>query len=118
MAIKMSEYVVRDTTGTVDIDATIEKFGTELQSYLDTAERESVDIGNAVHAVFDQHKGVNINMPALVSLSLQWLDVSPANYSDMSEKVADYVRSHKDAFLVSKGKGGGVRRIADIPPKP
>jgi hypothetical protein len=115
----VSEFVVRDSSGCVDVDATIENFSSQLGTFMVETEVETAGIAQAVNAVFDTHKGVNINTPALVSLSIQSLsiqklDVSPANYADMAEKIADYVRSNKATFLVSKGKGGGVRRICDI----
>lgn len=116
--MNMKEYVVRRSeTGSVDVDATIAKFAGELQSYLNGVETLSDSIGVAVEQVFDAHKGASIPLPALVSIALTALGVSPTNFTEMSEAVADYVRSHKDVYQMSKGKGGGVRRIADIPPK-
>jgi hypothetical protein len=115
--MKISEYVVRASDGSVDVGATVDKFAGELQSYLANAEREDADIAAAVESVFDAHKGVAINMPALISLSMPLLNVSLEAYTETSEKVAEFVRNHKDTYQVAKGKGGGVRRICDIPPK-
>lgn len=113
----MKSYVVRSESGSVDVDATVTKFAGELQSYLNGVEALSGQIGTAVNAVFDEHKGAAINMPALVTLGLVKLNVTFDHYTEMSEAIADYVRSNKDVYLISKGKGGGVRRICDIPPK-
>ena len=112
--INVSEMVVRDETGCVDIEGTVATFRGELYSWLQEVEYQTALIADAVSKVFDSHKGVCINMPALVSMTLNILGATPTNYADLSEKVGAYVRTSKALFAVSKGKGGGVRRIADM----
>jgi hypothetical protein len=120
--IDMSGYVVRSEDGSVNLDATVGKFADDLQEYLNGVEADSKLCSAAVNAVFDQHIGVSINMPALQSLGLAWINanvgtLSPSEYVPLGEKIADHVRNHKDLYLVAKGVKGGVRRICDIPPK-
>lgn len=110
----MSEMVVRDDNGSVDVDGTIVAFKNELYSWVQEVEYETSLVGAAVNVVFDNHKGANINMPALTSMALNILGATPANYAHLSEMVGDYVRTSKAQFCVSKGKGGGVKRIADM----
>lgn len=112
--INMADMVVRDDTGCVDIEGTVATFRGELYAWLQEVECTTALIAEAVGKVFDTHKGACINMPALTSMSLHILGATPANYADLSEKVGAYVRTSKTLFAVSKGKGGGVRRIADM----
>ena len=112
--LNLSEMVVRDETGCVDVEGTIATFRNDLYTWLQEVEYETALIAGAVKEVFDNHKGVRINMPALVSMTLNILGATPSNYADLSEKVGAYVRTAKEVFLVSKGKGGGVCRIADM----
>lgn len=112
--INVSEMVVRDETGCVDIEATVASFRGELYTWMQEVEYTTALISQAVSSVFDAHKGACINMPALTSMALHILGATPTNYADLSEKVGAYVRTSKSLFAVSKGKGGGVRRIADM----
>jgi broad specificity polyphosphatase/5'/3'-nucleotidase SurE len=113
--LKFGSYVVRDAAGVVDQLATEEKFQTELASWLENVEAQTVLISAAVHQVFDTHKGANINMPALVSLAMAGMNVNLANYTELSEKVHEFVQAGKDTvWHIAKGKGGGVRKIADM----
>lgn len=115
---KISEsFIIRAENGSVDVEASLDHFETCLRDHIATAEQEGADIGVAVNAVFDQHRGVCINMPALTSMTLSLLGVTPSTYVEMGEKVGDFVRSHKDVFSITKGKGGGCRRVCDTPPK-
>jgi hypothetical protein len=120
--IDIGSYVVRHTDGSVDLDATVDQFATDVQEYVNTVEADGKLCGTAVNAVFDQYKGTNISMPALSSLALHWIDgnvgkLEPSEYVPMSVKIHDYVVNHKDQYVVAKGKGGGVKRVSDIPVK-
>ena len=116
MKINIGEFVLRDSDGSIDVAGTVQKFEDELLVYLAERETEEEQVSAAVHAVFDAHKGARINMPAVVSLALQHLSVTPATYQALSTKVQEYVRSNNGVlFTIAKGKGGGVSRNADEP---
>ena len=66
-------------------------------------------VSTAVNAVFDKFDGAKINMPALITLALQHLNVQPETWKMLSERVTDYIRSSPN-FEVTKGKNGGVKR--------
>lgn len=115
MNIDLAKYAVRSATGSVDTEATVEKFAADLDKFIAERETELSAVGAAVNAVFDEYRGKSINMPTVCSLAASKLNGQPANYSDLTEKAADFIRSHKDVFAVTKGKNGGVSRIADRP---
>jgi hypothetical protein len=71
-------------------------------------------IRRAVAAIFDEHKGAHINLPAVVVLTMSRLDVTPENYATVSQMVANYVRN-SPRYLVLSGKVGGVMRVKDMP---
>lgn len=116
--INVSGYVVRNA-GQVDIEATVEKFRGELSSYLAQYETEQASIADAVHSVFDKHLGTTLTMPVLSTYSLNELNAQPENYTALNDRVLDYVRQNAEGdssiFVISKGKGGGVKRRVDIP---
>lgn len=139
MSNQISFDVVCFADGTIDHDGSRAAADKALQNY--ALAREGLDeaIGEAVNAVFDAHRGVRINMPALQSLALQQMEVSPENFKVMSEGVARYVRERADLhetkdkagnvtqeaeplrtreFYIGRGKGGGVCRWKDIPVEP
>lgn len=129
--------LVEDTDG-VDQSATTAAFRTALASYVAEREIQDGNIGEAVHAVFDQYPTANINMPALAGFVLQRLNAQPENFNALEERVMEYVRKNADlptlkdkagnvtqvgeaprtrTFAIGKGKGGGVKRWSDHPVK-
>lgn len=124
MNINLATFAVRDSSGNVDLDGTMVKFQSELLKFQAERETETAVIAEAVTAVFDQHRGANIQMPAIVTLALQRLNVQPESYKVLSERVADFVRANAGTeraegktFRIAKGKGGGVTRWVDVPEK-
>lgn len=114
----MADYVVK-TDGEIDVEETVQKFRAELLNYKTERELEAETVGQAVHAVFDEWLGVNINMPALQTAALKYLNFQPENHKVLSQKVAEYVRANAGKretgalFFIGKGKGGGVKRWRD-----
>ena len=121
--INLATFAVRDSDGELDLSATVTKFEGALLAYQAERETELATIGAAVHAVFDAHKGTNINMPAVTSLALQKLNVQPETYKALSERVQSFVRDNAGEresgaiFGIAKGKGGGCCRWEDVPVK-
>lgn len=121
--INLGSFCVRNEAGELDLSRTVQKFEGELLKYQVERETELATIGAAVNAVFDEHLGACINMPAVTSLALQRLNVQPETYKALSERVQAFVRDNagergSSVFSIAKGKGGGVRRWADTPEKP
>lgn len=121
--ITMNTYLVRAANGGIDHEATCLKFAGDLLKYEAERETENAVVGDAVGAVFDQFKGARLNMPAVVSYSLTRLNVQPANYKTLADRVHSYIQDHAGPresgalFSIAKGKNGGVCRWADCPEK-
>jgi hypothetical protein len=121
-----------------DLAANEAAFRTSYLAFVAEREIEDGNIGDAVHAVFDQYKSASINMPALAGFVLQRLNVQPENFNALEARVMEYVRQNADlhekkakdgtitqtaeaprtrTFTIGKGKGGGVKRWSDHPVK-
>jgi hypothetical protein len=130
MATILSIALVLGSDGKTDKAATLASCSDAIDKYTAERETEEETISEAVHALFDQHKGARLNMPYVVGECLRTLNVQPANFKPLSEKVAQYVRDNSQGekaedgsvarpdslFLIGKGKGGGVARRCDLPP--
>lgn len=104
--------------GVVDVDASLDLAKSALNKFVADKRTQDTDLHNAVHAVFDEHLGSAIAMPALVSLTLAKLNVQPENYKSLGDKVTTFVRERSGdkgsaSFSITKGRGGGVKRWSD-----
>lgn len=133
-------FVERDAEGALDFDATVTKFAVRLTEFRAAVEMESDAIATAVNSVFDRWTpGAAINMDAIVGMSLPGLNPTPENHNILRDRIKEYVRLNADrhekkskegvvlavaepprtrAFVIAKGKGGGVRRWSDVAEKP
>lgn len=127
MANSLSVDLVRGDDGSVDQEATVESFSNALSARVQEEETQEHVIADAVNSAFDRHIGEPQTMPFLINGALSILNVLPANYKSMSEKVAQYVRTNSGdresgaLFTIGKGKAGGARRWSDVKssaPKP
>ena len=118
MDIVFANYVVRFSDGSIDHDSTLEKFSSDLLRFEEIQDKENVTIGTAVHAVFDQYHGAKLNTPFVIGEVLRKLNVQPENYKALTDKVQYFIKSNSQgdhsAFVISKGKGGGVGRRSDL----
>jgi hypothetical protein len=120
--INLSTFVVRDSAGAFDLNATMDKFEDSLLAFQSELETEQATIGAAVHAVFDSHKGKPLTMPTVTNYTLNNLNVQSENFTVLFEKVKNYIRQNagergSSVFSIAKGKGGGVSRWVDVPVK-
>ena len=113
--------LVSAADGSVDTDASISAFETELSRFVAAREAELGSVAGAVSAVFDVNMGKSIKMPVLSTLAANQLNATPENCSVLSELVLDHVRadakSASPTYVITKGPKGGVARIADLPAK-
>lgn len=116
MNIVLSSYIVRNADSSVNQEATLAKFAEDLLRFEAERETENATIGVAVHALFDTHLGKRLSTPFVVGEALKALNAQPETYKVLTEKVTEYLRTDP-AFSISKGKGGGVGRVADLPVK-
>lgn len=118
----MDKFVVRGTDGSVDVAASAGAYALALTKWVAENEVPVTDIETAVEAVFDQHK--KLPMPALLSAAVNELGATPAQFKALTERCGSYVRGQATLgrLEITKGKGGGVSRIAlpgqPIPAKP
>lgn len=113
--VTLSELVVRNTDGSVDLDGSCDKFRGALQTFIAATADLNTEISTAVNAVFDEHKGARMAVPTLVNFALGKMNVGIADWSARTKQVHDYVSSSKSLYDIRKGKGGGVCRISDLP---
>jgi len=119
MQITLSTYAVRKD-GAIDVQATLDKFQSDLEQFITVQAADEERVAEAVHAVFDKNLGARINMPYLVGQALPLLGVTSSTQKALTERVLSYVRSNADGkganlFSIEKGKGGGCARTADLP---
>ena len=137
MALSLTVALVLSQSGEIDEQASTRSFQDALSNYKAERELEADTISAEVHAIFDQHPGASISMPALTGMTLRALNVQPANYKTMEEKVQAFIRQNSDrvekkdkktgevvqaaepsrtrSFGIKKGVGGGVCRWLDVP---
>jgi hypothetical protein len=116
MAFDISKSLVKDSSGLYDVGASLKAVALSLTAENDKFLGDIDTVSAAVNSVFDQYRGAAISMSALQTFSLGRLSVSPAAHTEMKERVASYVKANLGTlFTQAKGKGGGVRRIADQP---
>jgi hypothetical protein len=115
MSIKFASYVVRSSNGSIDHNATMEKFMGELLSWEEVYAAETAEIGEAVNTVFDRFEGVRVNKPFVIGQVLETLRVSLGlSYGDLAayqKKVSEYLED-ESRFRSCRGKNGGIERIA------
>lgn len=131
MSNAVVSFLVRDASGAVDREASLDKFEAELVKYCAERETEQEVISEAVNAAFDKYPGAVITMPAVCTFALSKLNAQPENHKILTERVQSYIRENSQGkvaedgtaerpdsmFVIGKGKNGGVRRRADIPVK-
>jgi hypothetical protein len=114
-AIKgLAGLAVRAADGTVDIEKTLDGVLAQLIALSEAEATLAEAISEAVHGVFDAHLGKVLPMPAVTSLAVQAMGVSPEHFATTTEAVATWIRNCGQ-FRVAKGKGGGVARLRDLP---
>lgn len=110
----MDKFTKRGVDGSVDVEASKAEYGQALVAWCASNEIPADRIAAAANTVLDAHPGTNIPMPAFLSEACQALDSTPATFTVLSKRVHAFVTGQKDAGLlfVTKGKGGGVSRLA------
>lgn len=112
----LSSVCVRNDDGTINVQATLFEVEDQLLK-LASKETESLGaISEAVHSVFDQHVGQTLPMPHICSAACGLMGVGPSEFVETQKAVGLWVRTNAE-FKVSKGKGGGVCRLRDVPQK-
>ncbi len=106
-------FIVREHDGTINLSASVDNFHSQLEMYRKTHRTALKRVASAVNSVFDEHRGTSFNLSAIQGFALTKLQATPDNWDELSELVAEYVRSDPN-FEIRKGRGGGVRRKSDV----
>lgn len=106
--------------GRIDQAAAQTAFNSALLALIAEREVETEHLARAVGELFDQHMGKPIQMPTLGSMVAQKLNAQPENFKTLSGRACEYVRANADGkgdnlYQIAKGKGGGVKRVSDLP---
>ena len=131
MNINLNKYAVIGSNGSIDMQATINKFSADLDTYDQKHGAQMESIGNAVNAVFDQYKGARLNTAFIQGEVVRRMNIEPQNYKSVCDKVQEYLHLHSQGkarqdgsverpnslYLINKGKGGGVGRRSDMKSK-
>jgi hypothetical protein len=112
----LADVALRATDGTIDVESTLAGVAEQLLALVEAESTLSGSITTAVGCVFDTHKGKVLPMPAVCSLAAGIMGVAPDAYNETVAAIQRHIRSNA-TFKVAKGKGGGVSRLADAPPK-
>lgn len=112
----MDKYTKRGMDGSVDVTASAQAYAAALTKWVAENEIASETIETAVEAVFDRFSGSKLPMPALLSLTVAELGGTPDQHKTLTNRVHAYVKGqcneNQGRLEISKGKGGGVQRLA------
>jgi len=115
----MDKYTVRNSSGAVDVEASAVAYVEALVKWVNENELSQESLNAAVHAVFDRFRGQTILMPALISAASLELNDDPSTHKANSQRLHKHIQGLRDSGVLQivKGKGGGVVRVSDLPPK-
>jgi hypothetical protein len=107
----LKEFCARWSDGTVNIDATVEKFRENLIAWSEKRDAAMTNIAIAVSNIFDKYKGKTLTMPTLKTLVIGENGTEPDDIQEAFDLTEEYVKSRPTRFLIAKGRGGGVSRV-------
>ena len=112
----MDKFTVRDASGSVDFAASAAAHSKALADWaVNETPVEAIEL--AVEAVFDSRPTTpRMPTPFLVNLVVQEMGTDPTQFNAQSARVAAYLKgqcaSNTGRLDVTKGRGGGVARLA------
>lgn len=108
----MDKYMVRGSDGSVDLKASVAAYHNALAKWVSENEISADTVRNAVDAVFNERgEGTRLTLPILVSYAMGKIDHSPAQYTAIESRIRAFLKGNA-RFESTKGKGGGVARLA------
>ena len=131
--IVLSSFVVRDAVGSVDEDATVQKFRGALATFITERETEESRIFEEIDTVLSANVGTRTNLDYVTGTVVRALNGNALNHTSLKAKVAEQIRANacgeKDGkpidrdtdeelaqprrYFMGKGRDGGVARWAD-----
>lgn len=109
MKINLSEYAVVDG-GTLDVEATLEKFQTDLVEYWETELKSLQEVSREMLGIFSENPQVHANVNYIVSETVRRCGGTPANWGALEERAKKFLKGAQESglILVTKGPKGGV----------
>lgn len=104
----MDKFTVRDASGAVDVEKSVEAFRSALNEQVAQAEKLATQVEGAVDAVFDE-QGERLPKGMLIDFVLAKLGRTATNNAALTQAVENYLRTQ-----TSKDKGADGRRIAAL----
>lgn len=104
----LSGYVKRTPVGTIDVQGTHLQFTQDIASLVAAERADGEVIAKAVEKAFKDRSVTTLGMNAILHYAMENLDVDPGNFNSIRDRVATFMRTNKNQYRVSKGKGGGV----------
>jgi len=109
------DSIVRSEEGLVDVDASVAKFAVFVANLKEQEDKDIARVLTGLNTVFDKNKGVRLEVPTVVNLTMAELGCSVTEYKDLSKLAHEILSNNKKIFSVKRGRGGGVGRVADLP---
>jgi len=112
------------SAGSIDREASLAVAESALDAHIAERETQQSNIADAVSAVFDEYPGANLTMPTIEGMVSRQLNAVPSNYKTLTKLALDFIRANSgdkasgSTFGITKGKGGGVCRWADVSDSP
>jgi hypothetical protein len=109
----MDKFTVRDSNGSVDVGASLASYSKAINDWVSVNETPVEVIERAVEAVFDSHTS-RLPTPFLASLAVQEMNADPERFQSLTNRVTTYIKGQvaSGRFDSTKGKGGGIARLA------
>lgn len=113
---KMDQFVVLNSSGSIDIEASVSGFRAQLEKYVAESEAQKALIREKIHETFDERKGSRFLTNQLVGIVSQKLNSQAENYKVLDARIRAVIQSENAAGVLKtiKGKVGGVVRVSDI----
>lgn len=113
MNISLVTYVVRSEDGSIDSDATVQKFAKDLAAYEAKQKHDQVAIIAALDTVLGKFPDTGLPMTFLSAMVAAELGANtPEAMSLVAERLDDCVKSNPQLYTQSKGRNGGTRKAA------
>lgn len=111
--INFAVYSVKDKeTGDWDVDATIEKFTTQLRAADELQRKDQPALANAIEAIFAAAGTAKLQKDSIITMALAKVGFEQSNFNTLKERAKIVLDSNPRYYSVL-GAGGGTSRLSD-----
>lgn len=112
----LSDCCVRFADGSIDKEETLRLMAEQVMALEHRESGVQDRVRGAVESLFDRKLGQSIVMKNFGSIVAASLAIEPEDYDLVIDAANQYVRSNSE-YKITKGPGGGVKRLRDQPKK-